>query len=132
MLTLAEPQTDSGVVASGPPGLLDATLDAATTLWTPLTTSCPMNTREALWTGRIVLDSDLAFDEATGACYTVPPSHDRHRRDPLQLWTGREAIIWSGGGGEEIPPTADGVIYRPPAWATEPGVDPVGRGAEPW
>ena len=132
LLTLAEPQTDSGAAASGPPGLLDATVDAATALWTPLTASCPMNTREALWTGRIVLDSDLAFDEATEACYTVPPSHDRHRRDPLQLWTGREAIIWSGGGGEEIPPTADGVIYGPPAWATEPGVDPVGRGAEPW
>lgn len=70
------------------------------------------------WTGQLLLNAWDASDPELVQCYTLPRARDRARRDPAVVWTGRELPIWSGGGGEEIPPDPDGIGYRPPSRAT--------------
>jgi len=119
LMVLREPSDD-------PDGDRAGTFDLAAGIWMPFDAACPVYGN--VWTGQVLLGYRNAYDPEAHACYRVPRSHDRNRREPVSLWTGRELILWSGGGGEELPALPDGVIYRPPAWVTRPEVHPVGRG----
>ncbi len=97
---------------------VDAVYDLVERTWRAIDTDCPGMASWSVWTGRVALGAAFALDPGSGACYRIPPSHDRNRRDPVVVWTGRELVRWSGGGGEEIPPSPDGIVFRPPRWAT--------------
>jgi hypothetical protein len=110
--------------------MVAATYDIRTGAWLPVDDDCGSGT--GLWTGRWMLGRQRVFDPAREQCYRTPRSHDRSRRRALQLWTGQELLVWSGGGGEELPALPDGKRYRLPAWAATPGLRPVGRGQVEW
>jgi hypothetical protein len=99
-------------------GLLgNASFDPITETWVPVEGGC-VSTQEAFWTGRLILDRPRAYDPATAECFDYPdaptrPGGGTTRRDPSVVWTGRDLIVWSGGGGEELPSGPDGVAFRP-------------------
>lgn len=95
-----------------------AILDVATGDWRVLTgMRCTGITQTpAIWTGHVLLGRSAALDPSSGQCFDLPARRDRGRRHPAVVWTGRDLLIWSGGGAEELPALADGMTYRPPAW----------------
>ncbi len=108
----------------------NATYDPITDTWVAHETGCPVNTRWATWTGRLIMEpySDRrAFDPSTGQCFRTPPSKDRARQwEPV--WTGREFIYWSGAYGDTSHARPDGIVYRPPRSAvTAERVEPIGK-----
>lgn len=94
-----------------------AILDVATGDWRVLTgTRCTGITQTpAIWTGHVLLGRSAALDPSSGQCFDLPARRDRGRRHPAVVWTGRELLVWSGGGAEELPALADGMTYRSPA-----------------
>jgi|GEM_PF-5856002 len=94
----------------------NATYDPPTDTWSAFDTGCPVNTRWATWTGRLIMEpySDRrAFDPITGQCFRTRASKDRARQwEPV--WTGREFLYWSGAYGDTARGRPDGIAYRPP------------------
>ncbi len=83
-------------------GLTDASFDPVTMTWSEEDYSCPVDTREALWTGELLVSesSRYSLDPDTGACYRFPGGA-RTMNSNAVVWTGDRVIYWSGGGAEE-------------------------------
>jgi hypothetical protein len=81
--------------------------------------SCPFQPDAAAASrASLVLSTVGAIDLAAGACRTVGRVPNRpgggSRVSPTSIWTGRDFIVWSGGGGEPGATFAkDGVAFRP-------------------
>lgn len=90
-----------------------ASYDPADGTWTPMNAGCPISTRQAAWTGTLVINGyeGLGYDPHSNQCYRIPRHDDRHRRDPVTVWTGSSLIHWSGGRGEELNGKPDGVRF---------------------
>jgi hypothetical protein len=86
-------------------GPSDATFDAVTRTWTSEDYQCPVDTRDAFWTGELLVSesSRYSLDPATGACYRFPGAA-RTQNSNAVVWTGDRVIYWSGGGAEEGQP----------------------------
>jgi len=94
--------------------VVDGAFDGPSAAWKVIDTPCRVSTDYAVWTGRVVTDGfHDAFDPVTGTCYRLPRTRDRSRTGELRSWTGQDFVIWSGGGGEEVPAKPDGIAFRP-------------------
>jgi N-acetylneuraminic acid mutarotase len=127
-----------------------AAYDPATRLWTALPES-PLSPRvynSAVWTRRqmivwgggvigeqaeqpitqvvppgTVFDDGAVYDPATNQWTLLPKAPIKARAGHLAAWTGREMILWGGGGiGETNIAYNDGAAYDPAArrWRTIP------------
>ncbi|MFV2064858.1 MAG: hypothetical protein ACC726_15305 [Chloroflexota bacterium] len=133
--------TDDGIYADGRLWFMseerngrytfNAAYDPATRHWEVVDTGCPLEARGAVWTGRLILEPNprgYAFDPATGECFRLPRAKDRPRNTTAVVWTGREAIQWSGAWGDALRARPDGIAYRPPRAATTADkAQPIGK-----
>lgn len=91
-----------------------AAYDPATDTWRTIDAACRVPARDAVWTGRLVINATKrAYEPATGACPRLPDRDDRTRNDQARVWTGREVIEWSGARGDDMTPIPDGIWLRP-------------------
>lgn len=83
-------------------GPSDASFDPVTMSWTEEDFDCPLDTREAIWTGELLISesSRYSLDPTTGTCYRFT-GRDRTMNFNAVVWTGDRVIYWSGGGAEE-------------------------------
>ena len=93
----------------------DGRYDPATDTWSLIDNPCGLDTSEAVWTGALILSMGqrLAFDPASETCQDVPPPPWPSRKRSLRIWTGEEAIEWSGRTGRQGQARRDGIAYRP-------------------
>lgn len=106
LLFLGGPRDDAGSSQG-------AAFDPGAGTWEIFEQPCGPSSRDAVWTGTLVMSRWSALDPATGTCLRLPESPGRTRYGPVEVWTGSELIVWSGGQGEELPPKPDGERFRP-------------------
>lgn len=86
-------------------GPSDASFDPTTLTWTAEDFECPLDTREATWTGDLLISESTRYslDPDTGTCYRFTGG-TRTANFNAVVWTGDRIIYWSGGGAEEGQP----------------------------
>ncbi len=93
----------------------DGRYDPATDTWSLTENPCGLDTSEAVRTGALILSMGqrLAFDPASETCQDLPAPPWPSRKRSLRIWTGEEAIEWSGRSGKQGQARRDGIAYRP-------------------
>ncbi|MGK2852078.1 MAG: hypothetical protein ACSLFN_14385 [Candidatus Limnocylindrales bacterium] len=77
-----------------------------------------------VWTGRLVLSQEIAFDPVAGRCFTLPaapprtgysfPEEIRTHEFHTPAWNDGQLMVWSGFTGMDGPgANPDGVLFRP-------------------
>ena len=96
-----------------------AAYDPLTDTWRELA-GCHADSRDAVWTGSLLLGFYGAYDPATDECLTLPEAPPRTvgattgRESFAYAWTGTEYLAWSGGdGSDRIYRDDDGVAFTP-------------------
>ena len=86
-------------------GPSDASFDAVTMTWMAEDYQCPVDTRDALWTGELLVSQSgrYSLEPTTGECYRFAGAA-RTQNFNAVVWTGDRIIYWSGGGAEEGQP----------------------------
>lgn len=76
----------------------DAAYDALTDSWRHIERDCPVHTVEALAAGSLIIDhaGRHAFDIGTGECTPLDRPSAGIYGGGARVWTGEEAIFWSG------------------------------------
>lgn len=112
LVFLSRPIDPAGDVTGLP---RDGRYDPVTDTWSLIENPCGLDTSTAVWTGALILSmgQQLAFDPVSETCQDVPAPPWPPRKRSLRIWTGEEAIEWSGGIGKQGEPRPDGIAYRP-------------------
>lgn len=97
----------------------EAVFDSETGRWSVIERGdCRFSADLAVATGPLVLSPAAAIDVVEHTCRAMPRIPNRPdggtRVAPVSVWTGRDWIVWSGGGGQPGALFAkDGVAFRP-------------------
>lgn len=97
--------------------LRDGRYDPATDTWTTTENDCRLDTGDALWTGELILGlhERRAYDPARDECDALAPPPWARRSGALRVWTGSEALEFSGRTAKDEAPRRDGLAFDP--WA---------------
>lgn len=121
----------AGIPNGSIPGhITNATFDPATDTWTTRDYDCPVTAGAGAWTGTLIiallpsqaLGSSVghALDPSSGQCYALPESDLVEAFSPrgmrngyATVWTGDEAILWSGRQGDSAAASGDAIAFAP-------------------
>jgi hypothetical protein len=120
-----------------PGQVTNGTFDPATGTWTVRDYDCPVSSGSGAWTGELILAPQPiqgfdplvghALDPSSGQCYRLPGSDAVAAFDPrgtrtgyATVWTGEEAILWSGRQGDSPAAEGDALAFTP---STTPDAD---------